>query len=189
MSLLNFVRLNSCIRDARNRSKRSGLSTVKRIFWMSRFPSDTLWRMRQLAVAAFGLMAFGCTKGSSLPEQPIDDPSARTTTAINAPSTPQEMAVLCDVPFYPGAQAPDMMSRLPRRDTDGNMTYELVLTTEDSPVQASGFYAKALNLPAAPGYKSPQIIGQTPKGNSVIITATKEGGRTVIRIRAIAHDH
>jgi hypothetical protein len=143
--------------------------------------------MRRYAPAVAVLLAFGCSKPISAPESPGDDPSSRTTTAFNAPSTPQEMAGRCDVPIYPGAQAPDDLSRMPHKDPDGNTNYELVLTTKDSGKQVGDFYGRALKLPVSQDKNVYTLVGTSPHGSEVILHIDPEGGQTVIRIHSIAH--
>lgn len=144
--------------------------------------------MRRWIWSSLLLTAAGCSRGPALPEQPSEDPSARTTTAYNPPSTPQELAAQCDVPIYPGAKAPDDMSRMPRHDNDG-VHYELVLTTKDPVGKVADFYSKQLKLPVDKLQTTPSIVGETPKGNDLILTFNTELGQTVIRIKSIAKAH
>jgi hypothetical protein len=133
-----------------------------------------------------GLIALvGCSKSAPMPDHLSDDLSARTTTVFNAPSTPQEMAKICDVPMYPGAQAPDNLSRMPRKDPGGEMLYELVLTTKDEPSKVADYFATALKLPVVKGGGGFSIVGRSPHKNDVMIQVDREGGQTVARIHAI----
>jgi hypothetical protein len=97
------------------------------------------------------------------------------------------MAAKCDVPIYPGAQAPDDLSRMPRTDTDGNSHLELVLTSKDPIKKVADYYSKALKLPASKSDDSLSIVGKSPHNNEIILQIVREGGQTVIRIHSIAH--
>jgi len=132
------------------------------------------------------LLAAGCTRGPGLPEQVGDDPSARTTTAVNSPSTPEELAAKCDVPMYPGSDAPQGMSRSPHKDSDGTH-YDLVLTTSDPPKKVASFYADRLKAQSSTSDDNLMVVAKTPKGNDALITVSAEGGKTVVRIRALAY--
>lgn len=141
-----------------------------------------------LATATFVLIA-GCSRGPSLPDQPSGDPSARTTTLINPVSTPQELALRCDVPIYPGSKAPDGMSRMPRQNPGGGTTYDLVLTTKDDKTKVTRFYSKVFKKEPLRSKDGTQIMGRTPKKNDAIVTVTSDGGQTFIRINAISYVH
>ena len=144
--------------------------------------------IRKLILPALTLSAFGCSRTEPTPEPGPDDPSARTTTAFNAPETPTEVAAKCDVPMYPGSTAPQGMSHMPRQDSEGTH-YELVLATKDSPAKVASFYGSDLHLePKIVGDKA-NLMGLTPKKNAVIIDAAPEAGQTIIRIKAIAAAH
>jgi hypothetical protein len=140
-----------------------------------------------LLVAATVVLLSGCNRGPSLPEQPSDDPSARTTTLVNPVDTPEELAKRCDLPIYPGAKAPDGMSRMPRKDPGGGTAYDLVLTTHDDKSRVTSFYSKVLKKPALRSKEGNQIMGRTPKKNDAIVTVTSDGGETMIRINAISY--
>jgi hypothetical protein len=127
----------------------------------------------------------GCSKPASV-QQPADDPSSRTTTFYNPPSTPQEMAEKCDVPMYVGSKAPEDMSRV-HRNPDGSMRYELVLTTHDSPQKVSDYYAAQMKLPSVKSGDGFSLVGKSPHKNDILIEIVKEGGQTVIRIHSIAY--
>lgn len=132
------------------------------------------------------LFSTGCSRGPALPDQPGDDPSARTTTAVNPPTSPQDLAAKCDVPLYPGAKAPEGMNRMPRRDPEG-IHYDLVLTTPDPPRKVIQYYATSLKLNASTTGGALAVMGKTPKGNDAIIAVASEGGQTVVRIQALAY--
>jgi hypothetical protein len=143
-----------------------------------------------LKSGCFGLLmviAAGCTKSAVTAQAPGDDPSTRTTTDFNAPSTPEEMAQKCDVPIYPGALAPDDMSRMPHKDNDGNTVYELVLTSKSTPAQVAEFYSKSLKLPSSKGKDGTTMFGTSPHGNELLLEIVHEGGQTVTRIHSIVH--
>lgn len=145
--------------------------------------------MRSVFGFALLVLLAGCTRGPALPEQPADDPSARTTTLVNTVSTPQELAERCDVPLYPGSQAPDGMSRTPRKNPDGSTSYDLVLTTKDNKDRVTSFYADKFKLEPIRSKDGNRIMGKTAKKNDAIVTVSSEGGQTVIRINAIAYGH
>ena len=142
-----------------------------------------------MVLAIVAVLTSACSRGPSLPEQPQDDPSTRTTTLSNPPSSPQEVAQQCDVPIYPGAKAPDGMSRLARKNQDGSTTYDLVLTTPDPPQKVASFYAHGLNLPTTRSKSGLRLMGKTPKKNDAIVTIESEAGQTVVRISSMAYPH
>jgi hypothetical protein len=138
-------------------------------------------------IAGVAVALSACSRGPAIPDQPLDDPSTRTTTLSNPPSSPMELAKECDVPMYPGAKAPDGMSRLPRKNQDGSMTYDLVLTTNDSPEKVANFYAEGLKLKATKAGGAVHLMGKTPKKNDVILTIESGAGQTIVRISSIKY--
>jgi len=105
------------------------------------------------------------------------------------PPTPDELAADCDVPIYPGATAPQAMSHMPTKDSEGAMRYELVLATKDSPEKVAKFYGDKLHFESKQGEGGVSLMGTTAKKNAVIIKVGPEAGQTIIRINAIAYTH
>ncbi|AIE86947.1 hypothetical protein OP10G_3579 [Fimbriimonas ginsengisoli Gsoil 348] len=94
--------------------------------------------------------------------------------------TPTEMAAKADVPLYPSSDAPDGKSNV--KETDKESRYELIMTTADAPDKVLAFYrGKLQNAQKGMG----GIMGSSPKGNSVTVTAAPEAGKTSIHVIAI----
>jgi hypothetical protein len=144
-------------------------------------------RMAPALTVALATLLCACSREPSIPDKPSDDPSARTTTIHNPPQTPQAASTACDVPMYPGAKAPDGMSRMPRVNQDGSTTYNLVLTTNDTPQKVADFYSNDLKIAPVKTDIGLRIMGKTPKKNDAIVTIESEAGETVVRISSIAY--
>ena len=102
--------------------------------------------------------------------------------------TPEGLAKLMDVPAYPGAEAPDGVTRPPAKDGYGGTRIELVLATKDPVKNVADFYKNKLKIDGFPQGSGMQLIGKTSKGNDLMIAIGPEAGRTMIRIKAIAYD-
>lgn len=145
-----------------------------------------------LVLIALGLLGTGCATSKETPQAnpPVtktaeasgDAPASKEPSAP-ADLTPESIAKAADVPLYPGAQAPDGMSMMPKKRDDGSTHYSLVLATNDPVKKVAAWYTEKLNLRAMSG----MIIGKSPKGNDLILKIAPEAGRTLVHIKSIAY--
>lgn len=101
--------------------------------------------------------------------------------------TPEQLSEFADVPLYPNAKVPDGESHVPQKDAAGEMNYEIVQTTGDSPQSVSEWYEKRLGWRSQGSNLDWNLMGITKKGNEAAIGIYKEGDFTRITIRSIAH--
>ncbi len=142
--------------------------------------------MRRFLPLALFLVA--CSKPEETPKPVASAPKAPAEApAEKPPGTPEEMAEEMDVPIYPGAEAPQDMSEVPAKRTDGGIGYSLVLATNDSVQKVGDWYAKELGQNAVASAKGMTVVGMTKKGNQAIIVVAPEAGRTLVRAKAIVY--
>lgn len=130
----------------------------------------------------FALLLAACAKPEPAKVQVPKD-AGPVASPASASLTPAGMAKAMDVPLYPGAEAPDGLSTMPKRISDGTIHYLLVLATKDSPARVNAWYTSKLGLQAM----GKMLAGKTKNGNDVIVTVGPEGGRTLVRIKSIAY--
>ena len=123
------------------------------------------------AVAIFGLAVCGCNNAPKAGEE----------------LTPEQLAEYSDVPLYPNAKVPDGESHVPKPDDAGDMHYELVQVTGDSPQGVSTWYEKKMGWRAQGSNTSWNLMGTTKQGNDATIGIFLEGDTTKIVINSLAH--
>jgi len=98
---------------------------------------------------------------------------------------PDDLAARVDIPLYPKAEIPDGRSRAPHTDDAGSTRYELIQTTKDPVAKIVRFYQEKLKLEAGKGTNPVMLMGQSPKGNYLMIRILPEKGSTMIQANAI----
>ena len=145
--------------------------------------------MRSLLAGIALLVAIGCSGPAS--ETKSTAPAGDQASSQPGPTlTPEEIAKTVEVPLYPGATAPDGLSRAPAKDQAGDTRYELVLRTADPVEKVAAWYEKETKLEGMREGGSAQLIGKTASGHDAMITITpdeSEKGKTRIRVAAIVY--
>ncbi|MGV3618951.1 MAG: hypothetical protein ACO1SV_26795 [Fimbriimonas sp.] len=117
------------------------------------------------------LALVGCSR------EPAPAPKPVTGVPQGELATPQELAQKADVPLYPDAKTPEKRSNI-RRD-GAEIRYELIQITKDTPAKVLAFYKEKLPKGQQVGE---QWMGMTPKGHFASVSATPEGGATMISV-------
>lgn len=73
--------------------------------------------------------------------------------------TPEQLADYADVPLYPNAKAPDAASQVPEKDASGDMRYDLVQITGESPQGVAQWYEKKLGWTAQGSNSNWNLMG------------------------------
>lgn len=114
----------------------------------------------------------------------VRDPAAADKDGKVTLESPAELSKAADVPLYPDAHVPSGRSRAPYKDPQGAMHYEIIMLTSDTSEKVLAFYRTKMKDMGGGG---PMIVGKTPNGNDVIITAVREGKETTIKANVIVY--
>lgn len=115
-------------------------------------------------------------------DKPVTMPALAKETADGPPE--KELPKVLDLPLYPGAKV--VHNRIAEAGPDKH--YHVTLETSDPASKVAAFYT-AHGLPGVAKGDQAQIIGQTKKGNLVIVDVGKKGDKTEITIKVSPDTH
>jgi hypothetical protein len=136
---------------------------------------------RYLLACALLFSLLGC---SSEPPKPVavhsDAPvamPARSTAPEKPGPAEKELASIIDLPLYPGSK----LVKNTVADTDAGKRYHVTLESRDTAKEIADFY-KSKGVPGEQSGDRAKAMGETKKGNLVIIQVTKKGNASEITI-------
>lgn len=149
-----------------------------------------------LLLVSCGLAALLCGCSPAEPSKPSTPPVTtknRADKPVTMPALAKENAdgppekdlpAALDMPLYPGAKV--VHNRIAEAGSEKH--YHVTLETSDPASKVAAFYS-AHGLPGVAKGDQAQILGQTKKGNLVIVDVGKKGDKTVITIKVSPDTH